>query len=194
MLQLIKRGMIMETENPDVKLIEPDVERDAPLSMQWLDGELGRQTLSLMGVPDKENKPTTLELEKQRVEKFLEDDTELNLMIEFQGKVVGSVWAHLTPSEHLEAPSVHIMIGDPSVRGRGVGSAAMNKLIETLTEQGNKTIYSRHLVSNVGPKVLLESLGFKVDGPTYSENDLEWQNVILRTSLLVSFNSRNVNH
>jgi len=173
--------MIMETENPDVKLIEPDVERDAPLSMQWLDGELGRQTLSSMGVPDKENKPTTLELEKQRVEKFLEDDTELNLMIEFQGKVVGSVWAHLTPSEHLEAPSVHIMIGDPSVRGRGVGSAAVRKLIETLAEQGNQTIYSRHLVANVGPKALLGGLGFREDGETYLDDDgLEWQNVVLK--------------
>ena len=99
-------------------------------------------------------------------------------MIEYQGQVVGSIWVDLKPKDHVPSPAMHIMIGDPSVRGKGVGFSASSKIVEYLEELGNKSIYSRHLSKNNSAKSLLDALGFKDMGEPYSDKDgLEWQNV-----------------
>lgn len=168
----------LQTNNPDVLLVEPVIERDAALGVQWLEGELGRATLTSMGVADKDNKPTTVEHERERVRDFIEREDQLNWMIEFQGKVVGSVWADLEQVGNVPAPAVHIMIGDPDVRGKGIGYAATSKVTEYLENQGFKYIYSRHLTKNSGASSLLQSLGFINFGEPYNDDDgLEWQNV-----------------
>jgi RimJ/RimL family protein N-acetyltransferase len=161
-------------------LIAPDVERDAELSLEWLRGEVGKSTLTLMGnVPDKITEPT-LELEKKRVVEFLENNNEYNWMIECDGKVVGSVWADLEPSEYVPAPAVHIMIGDPEVRSKGIGPIAMKSVIEYLVGLGHKTIYTRHLVSNIVAGKLLKKFNFEELGEPYSDEDgLKWQNAVL---------------
>jgi GNAT superfamily N-acetyltransferase len=153
----------MEISRPDVRLVEPDIERDAPISVQWLYGDHGRNTLQLMGVPDNDIQPTTLEQELQRVSDFITDANQLNWMIEYEDRVVGSVWVDL----------------DPTARGNGVGSSAMSNVIEYLEEQGHKYIYSRHITSNAGAKRLFEKLGFREFGPAYEDIDsLEWQNTV----------------
>ena len=168
----------LETDNPGVHIVEPELERDAQLGVQWLHGDIGRNTLQLMGVSDDDNNATTLEQEKQRVADFIEKPDQLNWMIEYQGQVVGSIWVDLKPKDHVPSPAMHIMIGDPSVRGKGVGFSATSKIVEYLEEQGNKSIYSRHLTKNTSAKSLLDALSFKDMGEPYSDTDgLEWQNV-----------------
>lgn len=44
-----------------------------------------------MGVPDKDNKATDISYERERVKDFIERDDQLNWMIDYQGKVVGSL-------------------------------------------------------------------------------------------------------
>ncbi len=39
----------LETPRSNVRLIQPKVDRDAQLSLSWLEGEIGKNTLSLMG-------------------------------------------------------------------------------------------------------------------------------------------------
>lgn len=169
----------METNNPDVRLVEPNIERDAPLGVKWLEGDLGRSTLMLMGVADKDNKPSNLEAEKERVKDFIEKDNQLNWMIEYKGQVVGSVWADLEPTEYLLSPSVHIMIGDPNMRGKGVGITSIEAVVEYLENQGNEKIYSRHLLINTASKAMLHKLDFKDLEKPYTDKDgLEWQNVV----------------
>lgn len=168
----------LQTNNPDVLLVEPVIERDAALGVQWLDGELGRATLTSMGVAEKDNKPTTIEHERERVRDFIERQDQLNWMIEYQGKVVGSVWADLEQVGNVPAPAIHIMIGDPDVRGKGVGFAATSKVAEYLESRGFNSIYSRHLTKNSGASGLLQSLDFTNFGVPYTDDDgLEWQNV-----------------
>ena len=172
------KTITLETNNPSVHLIEPELERDAQLSVQWLHGDIGRNTLQLMGVSEEDNKPTTLEQEKQRVTEFIENPDHLNWMIEYNGKVVGSIWVDLEPKDSVPSPAIHIMIGDLSVRGKGVGFSATSKVAGYLEEQGNKSIYSRHLTKNNGARSLLETLGFKdMDEPYIDQDGLEWQNV-----------------
>lgn len=172
------KAVPLETNNPRVHLVEPELERDAQLGVQWLHGDIGRNTLQLMGVSDEDNKPTTLEHEKQRVTEFIEKPDQLNWMIDYDGKVVGSIWVDLKPKDSVPSPAIHIMIGDPSARGKGVGFSATSKVVEYLEEQFNKSIYSRHLTKNSGARSLLDALGFKDIGDPYTDEDgLQWQNV-----------------
>lgn len=169
----------LQTNNPDVFLIEPDIERDATLGVQWFEGDLGRATLTSMGVADKDNKPTTIEHERERVKDFIERQDQLNWMIEYHGKVIGSVWADLEQVGNVPAPAIHIMIGDPDVRGKGVGFAATSKVAEYLKSRGFESIYSRHLTKNSSAGGLLQSLGFTNFGEPYTDDDgLKWQNVV----------------
>ncbi|MCA9344038.1 GNAT family N-acetyltransferase [Candidatus Saccharibacteria bacterium] len=170
---------VLETNNPHLKLIEPDIERDAANGIKWLEGDMGRTTLRLMGVADEHNKPTTLEAEKERVNDFLTRQDQLNWMIEYQGKVVGSVWVDLEASDFLASPSVHIMIGDLDMRGKGVGLASVSTIIEYLKSNGEKTIYSRYVTTNEVSEHLLSKLGFEPLGEPYNDGDLLFQNVSL---------------
>lgn len=131
-----------------------------------------------MGVTDQKNKPTSLKEEKKRVDKFITGKNQLNWMIVLEGTIVGSVWVDLEATEYLKAPSVHIMIGDPSVRGQGVGRATIEAVIHYLGDKGKKTIYSRHLTDNDRIRLVFEKLDFKTLGEPYSDEDgLVWQNV-----------------
>ena len=72
------------------------------------------------------------------------------------------------------------MIGDPNVRGKGIGKASVGAVIEYLHQSGEKMIYSRHLLSNYGSQKLLESLGFvKLDEPYTDKDNLSFQNVVI---------------
>lgn len=166
-----------------VKLVEPNVERDAPLSLSWLQGEAGKRTLQLMGVPEDDIKEPTLEQEQNRLHGFLTNKNQLNWMIEYDGAIVGSVWVDLKINHDVPAPSVHIMLGDPRVRGKGVGIAAISAVLRYLESQGNETVYSRHLVTNDQAQKLLNDLGFKTVGTPYTDQyDHTWQSVIWRQS------------
>lgn len=171
----------LDTDNPRVKLVYPDIERDAPLGVIWLEGETGRHTLKLMGVADADNKPTDIVRERERVGNFIHGPNQLNWMIEFDGQVVGYIWVDLTPNKYLNSPSVHIMIGDPHARGAGIGSVSVKAVIDYLSQAGHKKIYSRYLLINTGSSKLLHGMGFQQDGPPYKDADnLEFQNVVLK--------------
>ena len=162
-----------------VQLIEPDPRRDAPLGVRWLAGEQGRQTLRLMGVAEASNKATTLEQERRRVQSFLDRTDHFNWMIEVEGRVVGSIWVDLEPTRYVSAPTISVMIGDPSVRGRGVGSTAMRLVLDYLQGQGYPTVHARYLMTNDASRTMNERLGFRLDGqPYFDEDRLEWQNIV----------------
>jgi hypothetical protein len=97
----------LETDNPSVHLVEPKLARDSQLGVQWLHGDIGRNTLQLMGVSDEDNQPTTLQQEKQRVAEFIERPDQLNWMIEYQGQVVGSIWVDLESKARVPSPAIH---------------------------------------------------------------------------------------
>ncbi len=101
-------------------------------------------------------------------------------MIRFDDKIVGSIWVDLRAIEEVSAPAVHIMVGDSSARGQGVGSASISAVIDYLRKQGDEAIYSRSLIKNTVAAKLLEENGFWPLGDTYTDSDgLEWQNAKL---------------
>ncbi len=168
----------LTTQIPELELVQPDIERDAPISLEWLEGDVGRNTLRLMGNTDENNIPSTLEAEKERVQGFLESDDQLTWMIKFQDKIVGTVWVTLGEHDYLPSPSIHIMIGDPSSRGHGIGLNTTQSVIDHLRSTGQyETLYSRHLVDNGAAGNLLSAAGFEYFGDEYKDTDgLAWQN------------------
>lgn len=175
------KGIPLETNNPNVRLVEPDINRDPELSMGWLAGTRGRDTLRMMGVSDRENKEPTLEQESDRIQGFISNRNQINWMIQLGDRVVGSIWVDLKVNETVPAPAVHIMIGDLAARRKGVGEASLRAVLAYLSQVGYNTIYSRHLVENAASSSLLSKLGFHDDGTLYVDNDgLNWQNVSLK--------------
>ena len=167
------------TRSPDISLVSPSIERDAPIAVDWLAGEAGRNTLRLMGNTDEYNKPSTVQEEQSRIQGFIKSTDQLTWMIQLQDKIVGTVWVNTVDADHLPGPAVHIMIGDSGSRGKGVGKAAISSVIEYLKSTGNyEYLYSRHLVANEPANKLLVDMGFVNMGPSYKdENNLLWQNV-----------------
>ncbi len=169
------------TNNPHVQLVKPDVERDAPLSVAWLAGPGGRQTLKMMGVTDSLNQPSNLEEETKRIQNFLKNDDQYNWMVQFSDKVVGSIWVDRRDTKKLKGPAVSLMIGDSSTRGQNVGEAAIKAVIEFLQSQGHRYIYACHIIDNQASSTLLGKLGFKNEGAPYTdaEDGLVWQTRVL---------------
>jgi RimJ/RimL family protein N-acetyltransferase len=85
------------------------------------------------------------------------------------------------PGDHVLAPAVHIMIGDPVARGHGAGRAALTAVIDHLSgADEHASLYSRHLTSNRPVTNLLRSASFRNLGEPYVDSDgLRWQNVVL---------------
>jgi RimJ/RimL family protein N-acetyltransferase len=177
----------LPTSIPELILTNPVPERDAVFALSWFDSDTGRDTLLKMGnTPDEIMEPS-LSGELATIEEFLTLESEgrqQTWMMRYGDATIGAAWIDLVENHGVKAPSVHLMIGDPSFRGRGIGKTAMNAVISYLRDTGNDFIYSRHLVNNEAVTGLMHSLGFSKDGQPYSDSDgLEWQNVKLHLGL-----------
>ena len=140
----------ISTNLSGLTLVKPEVERDAAAGVKWLAGPTGRETLRLMGVTEDQNHPTTLDTERNRVRDFISSTYQLTWMIRFKGRIVGAVWVNLAATKYLPAPSIHIMIGDRSVRGQGIGEHVIRAVISELKALGNfDRLHSRHLIDNM---------------------------------------------
>ena len=175
---------LIKTNRSDLELIDPNVERDAPISVKWLAGDAGRNTLRLMGNNEEDNKPSTLELEKERVIGFINSKEQITWMISFKDEIVGAIWVDLKPTSYVGAPAMHIMIGDPKARGHGIGRSASEAVIGYMRQSGEyRDLYTRHLISNLPASKLLEEVGFTKLDETYTDSDgLIWQNEKLTLS------------
>jgi|GEM_PF-1904478 len=176
------------TPNPRVRLIKPEVARDAKLSVDWLAGEDGRETLRLMGVADVHNQASTLEKETARVQDFLDNPHSRVWMMALDDKVVGAIWIDLEPTAQMPAPSIHLMVGDPRARGQGVGSAAYQAVLDWLrtAEALYPLVYTRHLTRNQPAAALPAKHGFTALGEPYKDADgLEFQNYFLHQQRII---------
>lgn len=170
-------GPDLASDDHSIRLIEPMLERDARLGVTWLNGSIGHESQRLMGNVPSEIKDTTLEQQQELVRRFIEQKNEINWMIEVDGSVVGSIWVHLEADKLVGAPSISVMIGDPMVRGRGVGRAAVRLVIDWARDELGVPLLMRALTDNVVSKALIVRLGGTQDGPVYrDDDDLEWQN------------------
>jgi RimJ/RimL family protein N-acetyltransferase len=175
----------LDTAEPSTRLVEPVVDRDAPLSLQWLSGEHGRQTLLMMGVPADLIGPASQDQERLRIASFLSRDDQYNWMIEAAGSVVGSIWVDLGSSAVLGAPSVSYLIGAPEARRRGTARQSLVAVLQFLSRQGTSEVFARALVGNRVSAHLLSSVGFaRLNEPYVDSDRLHWQNFVTCPSRL----------
>lgn len=167
------------TKLANLLLVGPNIVTDPSLAVPWLEGDAGRETLRLMANTAENNQPSTLQDEQQRIRDFVTSVTQRTWMLNYAGNTVGAIWLDLQPTEYLLAPSIHIMIGNPSVRGQGIGEAAVRAIAALVAQEGaHKTLYSRYLLQNAGSAGLLAKVGFTKAGDMYEDADgLGFQNM-----------------
>lgn len=162
----------------DLRLIAPHVERDAPLGVGWMSGESGQATQNLMGIAPKEIHDHSLKEEQELVQYFIDTDEELVWMIEYRGRVIGAVEIGLKIPKEENGPSISIMIGEVTARGRGIGKKVMNMAMDYLQRSGYKEVNARYLLENSASKAMNAGLGFIKSGEPYVDEDgLKWQNI-----------------
>ncbi len=171
-------------QKPNYTLEKPNPAKDAPFAVAWFAGDTGKGTLLSMGNAESEIVESTLDGETKKLEEFValeEQNKQVTWMIHADDKTIGAVWIELEDTDDVQAPAVHLMIGDGAYRGKGIGAAVLKDTLRYA--YGNlpyADIYSRHLVSNAGAATLLKKAGFEPDEKPYNDaNDLEWQNVKL---------------
>jgi RimJ/RimL family protein N-acetyltransferase len=90
--------------------------------------------------------------------------TELRLGIEAGGRLVGL--AFFSPLDLAAGRAeLHIMIGEPAQRGRGVGRAAVDQLVARGVALGLMRIELRVLETNAAARAVYERCGFRLVGP-----------------------------
>lgn len=174
----------MRSNRDGIYLVVPEVERDAIFALDWFSRPEGKQTLLSMGNAEHEIGESTLDGEKATIQEFIDlekDNKQITRMIVADGITIGAVWIELFENHGVKTPSVHIIIGNPDYRGKGIGTSVMQAAINYATDTvGAPNVYSRHLSSNKRILAVNEKLGFRADGSTYTdENGLVWQNVKL---------------
>lgn len=174
----------IQTSIPEVVLVKPDPDRDAPFAYSWFDSDYGKETLLLMGNTEKEIGHPTIEQQREIWESFVKLEKEVKQFtwaIQYQDITIGVIWVELEGTFYIDAPAIHIMIGDKRYRRQGIGKLSFCEIIKYIKNNlRERTIYSRYLATNKPVAGVFKSIGFIHDGPTYyDDNNLEWQNVKL---------------
>ena len=171
------RGPLLVVPERNLRLLPPDVERDAPLSVVWLNGPSGRETMRLMGNDPGHITDTTLEAQRRLVAEFATQPGHINWMIESQGQVVGSIWIDTQASRWIGAPALSFMIGDPMARGQGIAKAVAQPVIEWARGHLPGALVARALTENILSQHIIASLDGMPDGEAYQDDHgLAWQN------------------
>lgn len=174
-------GPELFTADERLRLIAPDVARDASRMSEWLSGDQGVETLRSMGIAEKDILPPDIQSIEERMQHLIDSHVHVAWMIEIEGDIEGTMTVELQLSEYLDAPSVAIMIGDPWMRGKGLGAASLHLAIDYLhAEYEDIFVYARHRTSNEAFAQLLMKLGFEDNGSPYTDGGIVWQNVVLR--------------
>lgn len=164
----------------ELQLIEPDINRDPPIGIQWMSGVEGEKTQRLMGIAPNDIHEHTFAEEVELFKNFISTDDEIVWMIEYQGKIIGivEVGTKIPPEEN--GPSISIMLGDASARGKGIGKRVMTRVIEYLFSLGHVEVTARYIEGNSASEAMNVSLGMQKVGQAYVDEDgLKWQNVRL---------------
>ena len=175
---------MMKSNRSDIQLVMPDEKRDAVFALGWFERPEGRATLLSMGNAESEIEPPTIETESATIREFLTLEAQrrqITRMIRADNKTIGAVWIELFENHGVKPPSIHILIGAPEYRGKGIGMSVMQSTIDyVMGVLGEPIIYSRHLVENTAVSKLNEKIGFvKEGGPYVDDNGLRWQHIKL---------------
>ena len=166
-----------EIVNSNIRLIIPNPKIHAHESIKWLTGENGRENMRLMGCLVDGDFMPRLKDEVRRLKSMLKSKTEYMLMIEHRGKVVGQLELWTQQLDKVPTPSVSILIGCPSMRGKSIGSEVLSAAHKILESVGFGSCHTRALMANQLSNSFYTKNGYKKSGSPYHDNfGLIWQN------------------
>lgn len=177
----------LQTTIADVSLEAPDVAHDAAQALLWFTSPYGKETLQRMGnTNDVATITPTLKQQQKIWQDFVnleKSGVQTTWAIRYKQQTIGVIWIEHAATDTLSAPSIHILIGDKTHRGKGFGVAAMQAVIMYVQATLHvPALYSRHLANNFAIAHINKKLGFMNDGKPYQDSDdLVWQNVVLKT-------------
>ena len=161
----------------DIRLIKPDPKKDALVTVKWLEGVGGQETLRYMGILVDDNFKPDVKSEVKRLKTMAKSKNEYISMIEHKGVIVGTVEIWTVQYDGVPAPSISIMIGSPHTRGHNIGSQVIQATLAIIKNLGYDTAYSRALLSNSSSCGFFAKNGFEKTGLVYDDIEgLIWQN------------------
>lgn len=93
-----------------------------------------------------------------------EDTSNEFLMLTYEGESVGIIGTNVIDTYHRNA-EIYLYIGDDTHRGKGIGSAGIQLLLQYLQEKhGIHKVYARIFSFNMPSVRLFESVGFTREG------------------------------
>lgn len=163
--------------NKDLRLANPRPKKDSRVSVGWLEGDAGRQTLRLMGCLVEEDFKPSIKEETKRLRAMLKSKSAVIKMIEYRGQVVGQIEIWLKQYDRVASPSISILIGSPLMRGQKIGSLVLGAIHDIIASLGYERSYGRALMASSPSNDFFTKNGYTKDGRPYSDDDgLLWQN------------------
>lgn len=163
--------------NKDLKLVNPKPKKDALVSVQWLEGEAGKETLRLMGCLVTADFVPSFKAEAKRLKLMLKSKHEIIKMIEYKGDVIGQIEVWTKQFDNVSAPSVSLLIGSPNMRGQNIGSLVLSAVHYIIKALGYHKAYTRALLANSQSNKFFMSNCYQKQGQPYCDSSgLLWQN------------------
>lgn len=151
--------------NDSLELVHPNVERDAQISLSWLKASKIRPLMRLMNVRIDDNYQPNITDEIARITNFIERQDQIVWMIKRSNAVIGSIWADIVRTDHLEPPVVCLMLGNENSRQSGVGKLATTGVLNFLSGEGYEKAYAGAVLVNNTPAInMLNSLNYQKFG------------------------------
>ena len=138
-----------------------------PLSLDELDASMASRLAA-----DRTAHPVKPDREKLRARferSGLMENGACDLAIDLDGVRIGEIQTYVPPERALPegAYEVGIMIDDPSLRGRGYGSEAVELLVGWLFDHDATRVHMPTVESNTAMRTVLERLGFRAEGTVH---------------------------
>ena len=95
------------------------------------------------------------------IEAWVDDDDRLLFVVEAEDSLLGFTQARITDDQHGEIVWLHV---DPTVRGQGVGTELIDRVLAALRERAVERVQATILAQNQEGGEFLESFGFQQSG------------------------------
>ncbi|MBP9812982.1 GNAT family N-acetyltransferase [Candidatus Saccharibacteria bacterium] len=165
--------------NKDLRLVNPRPKKDSRVTVGWLEGDIGRQTLRFMGCLVEEDFNPSIKEETKRLRAMLKSKSAVIKMIEYQGQIIGQIEIWLKQYDRVASPSISILIGSPNMRGQKIGSLILGAIHDIIRNLGYERSYGRALMASSLSNEFFIKNGYLRNGRPYGDDDgLLWQNYV----------------
>jgi len=123
------------------------------------------ESMNMLAAPDSEplRDKANIDTEIERIHGFENNDDNIIWAISYNGRLVGQVW--IDKDKEIKVGHISTIIGDKSVRNKGIGLAAKSRVLDwAFSDGGFECIEAWCVAENTVSEAGLRSLGFTYTG------------------------------